>query len=230
MFKIQKPNTTIWVIILVAIAGITGLTFQIREASARENTGYFSQPDFETLDLANQASQATVNDITFRLVAAHQSGENYQVDLCFTLPDSRDWLIADRGDEVTLSINQEIFFPVEEGTITWIPSPDGVKMERCEYLLFPVVVDKDSQDVKLTLRQISVSPPETLDCPAIQNKLDEANSNIKIKCNIGNGRSGVDILARPSSVTELNARNIIHAIIIDARLGPWEFDIKGSTP
>ena len=227
MFKQQKTTTTIWLIALVAIAG---LIFQITEASARENMRYFTQPDFETLNLANQANQVTVSDITFRLIAAHQSGENYQVDLCFTLPDSRDWLIANRGDEVILSITDEIFFPVEEGTINWIPSPDGRKIERCEYLLFPVVVDKDAQDVKLTLRQISVSPPEMLDCPAIQNKLDEANSGIKIRCNVGNGQSGIDILANPSSMTELAARNIAYEVIADARLGPWEFEIKGSTP
>lgn len=228
MFEINKTKTSFVAVVLILIIGLAGVVAGFNQVSARDSIGYFTQPEIDELDLTTQLSTFTANGVTFRLVSAHQNGENYQVNLCFTLPDGRDWLIANRGDEVTLSVKDEIFFPIEEGTIDWIISPDGIKIERCEYLLFPVFVDEENGGGKLTLQQISVSPPEALDCPAIQNKLDEAKSDIKIKCDVGNGRSGIDILIKPSNLTELAARNTVYEIIIDARPGPWEFDIKTS--
>jgi hypothetical protein len=230
MIRTKKTKTTFVVIVLILVAGFASVVAS-KQVSARDAVGYFTQPELEDVDLTTQLDQTTINNITFRLVAARQNGENFQVDLCFTLPDSRDWLIADRGDEVILSVRDKTYFPVEEGTINWISSPDGTKkIERCEYLLFPVIVGKETGVVKLTLQQISISPPEALNCPAIQNKLDEASSGIKVQCNVGNGRSGVEILEKPSNLTEPDARNMVHEIIIDARPGPWEFDIKVPAP
>lgn len=227
MFGINKIKTSfVAVVLILGIIGLAGRFAGFNQVSARDSIGYFTQPELDELDLTTQLSTITGNGITFRLISAHQNGENYQVNLCFTLPDGRDWLLADRGDEVTLSVKDEILFPIEEGTIDWIISPNGIKTERCEYLLFPVIVDKESGDVKLTLQQISVSPPEALECSAIQNRLDEAKSGIKIACDVGNGHSGIDILIKPSDLTELAARDIVHEMIIDARHGPWEFDIK----
>jgi hypothetical protein len=214
----------------LALAGLAVAIFQINQASARDAVGYFTQPNIENVSLDKQVTQLTVNDITVRLLGSHQNGENYQVDVCYTLPDNRDWLLAYRGNEVILSVQDKTFFPVEEGTIEWISDTDGSKIERCEYLLFPVIIDEQITNVKLSLQQISVSPPEALDCLAIQKELDEIKSEIKIRCNLGDGSSGVDILSKPENLTYLAAKDIVYNVIIDAHTGPWEFDISINSP
>ncbi|MBM3179301.1 MAG: hypothetical protein FJZ86_03000 [Chloroflexi bacterium] len=138
MLKTQKVKMIRWVFPFLVFVGLAVAIFQIRQASARDAIGYFTQPNLENVNLDKQVTQLTVNDITIRLLGSHQNGENYQVDICYTLPDDRDWLLAYRGNEVTLGVQDRVFLPVEEGTIGWLPSTDGSKTERCEYLLFPV--------------------------------------------------------------------------------------------
>jgi hypothetical protein len=143
--------------------------------------------------------------------------------------DARDWLLTDKGTEIFLSVNGKYVYPVEEGTIEWVLAVDGAKSERCEYVLFPILVGKGAT-VKLTITELSVSQPEVLDCPDIQKRLDEAKSGITIECHASEGSSGFSIIAKPAEMTELNARELVHQIISDVRIGPWEFEIKESTP
>jgi hypothetical protein len=83
---------------------------------------------------------------------------------------------------------------------------------------------------KLTITQLSVSQPEVLDCPSIQKRLDEMKSGITVECYVGEGSSGINVVAKPAAMTELNARELVHNIIIDAWTGPWEFEIINPNP
>lgn len=230
MFKNQKNKNIIVIIVLLVAIGFAGVVLKINRVSAGSQTIGFTQPDLKNIDFEISGQKALVNNITIRLIGAHQNGDYFQVDLCYTLPDGRDWLLADKGNEVFLSVNKENVYPIEEGTIDWVYGLDGVKVERCEYLLFPVVIEKGATDIKLTVTQISTSEPEILDCPNIQKKLNEANSGVIIECFAGEGNSGIKILENSTNMTETDVRELVHKIIVDAQTGPWEFNIKVPNP
>ncbi len=230
MFKYQKSRVVILAITLFAMFGAFFAVIQIAKASAQNELNGFTQPDLADIDLLADGDTVTVDGITLRLIGAHQQGENYQVDICYTLPDGRDWLLADRGNEVFLTIGEKIIYPLEEGTIDWIFAPDGLMSERCEYLLFPIMIAKDVTRFKLTIAQISVSPSEILDCPDIQKKLVEVNNGVKIECYVGNGQSGITVVENSTDMAEAEIKDMVYKIIADAKPGPWEFEIKNSNP
>lgn len=218
------------IILAIASLAIVGVVFSSNLASAKDSASYFTRPALDDVNIHGRQSQSTVGEITIRLAGFRQAGENFQVDLCYTLPDQRDWLLANRGDEVMLNMQGKVIYPIEEGTIDWIFSADGIKIERCEYVLFPIVVDKEAADIQLTVKQLSVSPSEVLDCPAIQKELNDSDAGIKISCHVGGGSSGINILTKPNTMTEVAARETVYKAIVDARPGPWVFDIKASVP
>jgi hypothetical protein len=230
MFKNQKSQNTVLIVLLLAVFVFAGVILKIRHVSAGSMTIGFTQPDLTNIDFEALGEKVSANEITIRLLGAHQNGDYFQVDLCYPLPDDRDWLLTDKGNEVSLSLNKKTVYPIEEGTIDWVYATDGVKTERCEYLLFPVVIGKDETDIKLTVSQISISEPEILDCPNIQKKLNEANSGVTIECFAGEGNSGIKILENSTNMTETDVRELVHKIIVDAQTGPWEFIIKVPNP
>jgi len=230
MFKNQKHKAVFLIILLLAIIGFTGAILKINRASANSVTSGFTQPDLTNIDLEKSEEQIEANGVTLRLINAFQNGDYFQVNLCYTLPDDRDWLLADKGNEVFLNVKEKLIYPFEEGTIDWIFTDDGIRSERCEYLLFPVVVDKDVTYLTLTVTQLSVSQPEILDCPAIQKQLNDANSDLTIECYSGDGSSGIKIIEKPADMTELDARELMHKLMIDAQSGPWEFNIQVPNP
>lgn len=212
-------------VLVIALLVAAGAILSDNLVSAKDSASHITKPVLGDVDIHGQQSQSTVGGITIRLVGFRQAGENFQVEMCYTQPDERDWLLANRGDEITLSMQGKVIYPIEVGTIEWIISADGTENERCEYVLFPVIVDKEATNVQLSVRKISVSPPESLDCPSIQKELDNSDTSIKISCHVGGGSSGIDILAKPNDMTEVAARETVYEVIIDARSGPWVFDI-----
>jgi hypothetical protein len=206
------------------VFGILFTVIQIAKASVQSELAGFTQPNLTDTDILAEGDKVTVDNITLRLIGSHQEGENYQVDICYTLPDNRDWLLADRGNEVFLTTDEKVIYPLEEGTINWVFAPDGSMSERCEYLLFPIVIDKDITGLTLTITQISVSPSEALDCPDIQKKLDTVINGVEIECYAGNGRSGITVVENLTDETEIDVRDMVHKIIVDARPGPWVFE------
>lgn len=230
MFKYQKSRVVILAVTLFAMFGAFFAVIQIAKASAQNELNGFTQPGLADIDLLAEGNKVTVGDITLRLIGSHQEGENYQVDICYTLPDDRDWLLADRGNEVFLNIDEKTIYPLEEGTIDWVFASDGSMNERCEYLLFPIMIDKDVTRFKLTITQISVSPSEILDCPDIQKKLDEVNNGVKIECYVGDGQSGINVVENSTDMAEAEIKDMVYKIMVDAKPGPWEFEIKNSNP
>lgn len=225
MFKNQKNKLLLLSVLLLVAFGLADVLLNFDEVLADRLASGFAQPDLTNIDLEKSEKKVEANGIIVRLTKAFQNGDHFQVNLCYTLPDDRDWLLVDKGNEVFLKVKGQAIHPIEEGTIAWIFTADGVKSERCEYLLFPTVVDKGITGLGVTITQLSVSQPEVLDCPAIQKRLDDAKSNLAIECVREEGTSGFNILKKPVGMNELDARELVHKVVVDARSGPWEFEI-----
>lgn len=87
-------------------------------------------------------------------------GDHYRVELCYSLPDQRDWLLSNPSGRTTplLKLGEEEVLPIEEGTMYWRIDENGQVAERCSYLLFfgqPL----PSQEL-LTLRVRSIEAPK----------------------------------------------------------------------
>lgn len=187
----------------------------------------------------NSSQQQTISDsavtklsldgITMSVTGAHQEGEYFQIDVCFSLPDDRDWLLTSRPDDAVLNVNGQTYTVREEGVLDLKFTSDGAVTEKCQYLLFPAEVENGANLV-LFLKKIYVSEPEKVDCLALQKQLDERKSNIKVACPTEANVGGFGVIQQPSSMDNETAREIALDILTDARRAPWVFHFKYSQP
>lgn len=180
-------------------------------------------------DLVPFIAPVTISDIKMSVIDMHQEGKYFQVDVCHSLPDDRDWGLTSRPDDAVLTVEGQPYAIWEEGLLDLKFNSDGVAHEKCHYLLFPVKV-KNGANLALTLKKIYVSEPEKVDCPSLQKQLDERNSNIEVVCPTEPGVGGFGITAKPESMDTTTALEYAQDILTDARKGPWIFRFKFSQP
>lgn len=192
-------------------------------AGNEENNGQ------QQTDLDSTVTKLTIDGITMSVVDAHQEGEYFQIDVCFSLPDDRDWLLTSRPDDAVLNVNGQAYTISEEGVLDLRFASDGVEVEKCQYLLFPVEV-KNETNLVLFLKKIYVSEPEKVDCLALQKQLDERKSNIKVACPTESNVGGFTVIQKPTSMDTETARESALDILTDARRAPWVFHFKYTQP
>ena len=185
--------------------------------------------DGEGVGINSSVTELAINDIIMSVVGAHQEGEYFQVDVCYSLPDDRDWGLTSRPEDAVLRVDGRSYTIREEGVLDLKFSSDGIATEKCQYLLFPVQV-QDGANLVLSLKKIYVSEPEKVDCPALQKQLDERKSNIKVSCPTEANVGGFGIAQKPASMDGETAREFALDILTDARKGPWVFHFQYNQP
>jgi hypothetical protein len=169
------------------------------------------------------------NGVAMVVSGAHQEGEYFQIDICFSLPDDRDWLLTSRPDDAVLNVNGQIYTVSEEGVLDVRIASDGVETEKCQYLLFPVKVE-DGANLILFLKKIYVSEPDKVDCLELQKQLDEKKSKIKVSCPTESNVGGFGVIQKPESMDNETAREFALDVLTDARRAPWVFHFKYTQP
>lgn len=83
-----------------------------------------------------QVFRSTANGITLTLTDAYTNGDVTRLELCYLLPDQRDWLLTTpfENSNPELTILDRTYTPVEEGTLYWLYNEEGQVNGRCEYL------------------------------------------------------------------------------------------------
>jgi hypothetical protein len=185
--------------------------------------------DMEDAALNPSVTELKIKDITMSVVGAHQEGDYFQVDVCYSLPDDRDWLLTSRPEDAVLRVHGQAYTLREEGVLELKYNSDGVATEKCQYLLFPVDVENGSNLV-LSLEKIYVSEPDIVDCHALQKQLDEYESNIKVSCPTDANVGGFGISQKPASMDKETAREFALDILTDARRGAWVFHFLYNQP
>jgi len=160
---------------------------------------------------------------------AHQEGEYFQIDVCFSLPDDRDWLLTSRPDDAVLNVDGQAYTVREEGVLDLKFASDGTETEKCQYLLFPVEVENGANLV-LFLKKVYVSEPDKVDCSSLQKQLDERKNKIKVACPTESNVGGFGIVQKPASMDNDTAREFALDILTDARRAPWVFHFKFTQP
>lgn len=219
--NISKPvalvGWTIFFLLSIAVSVfVAGSKFT---AEASDGGG---NPDYSVTSLA-------INDISMSVAGAHQEGEYFQVDVCYSLPDNRDWILTSRPEDAVLRVDGQSYTIREEGILDLKSNSDGVVTERCQYLLFPAEV-QNGANLVLTLQKIYVSEPDKVDCPALQTQLDERKSGIAVACPTDPNVGGFGISRKPASMDNETAREFALDVLTDARRGPWDFHFQFAQP
>ena len=224
-----KTNTsrlfgwTFFFLVLVALSVLAiGNKFSVKASNEENNNQQHTNVDSAVTKLA-------FDGVTMSVDGAHQEGEYFQIDMCFSLPNDRDWLLTSRPEDAVLHVNGQAYTIREEGVLDVKFASDGAQTEKCQYLLFPVEVENGANLV-LFLKKIYVSEPEKVDCPALQKQLDERKSNIRVACPTESNVGGFGVTQKPSSMDNETAREFALDILTDARRAPWVFHFKFTQP
>jgi hypothetical protein len=174
-------------------------------------------------------TELAFDGVTMYVSGAHQEGEHFQVDVCFSLPDERDWLLTSRQHDAILNVNGRAHTVIEEGILDIKFNSDNRATEKCRSLLFPVKVE-DGANLTLSLKKIYVSEPEKVDCPALQKQLDDEKSEIEVSCPTEAYVGGFSVIQKSESMDNETAYEFAHDILTDARRAGWEFHFKFPLP
>lgn len=228
-FEMLKTNTsklfgwTFFFLVLIAVSAFAiGSKFS---ANASSEANY----DQQRTNSDSTVTKLAFDGITMSVAGAHQEGEYFQVDVCFSLPDDRDWLLTSRPEDAVLNVDGQTYNTREEGVLDIKFASDGMGAEKCQYLLFPVEV-KSEANLVLFLKKLYVSEPEKVDCQALQEQLDVRNSNIKVACPAESNVGGFNVIQSPASIDYEAAREFAHDILTDARRAPWVFHFTYTQP
>lgn len=199
------------VLILAAIAYIFSGAFAIVAGNSK------AKPD------AIDKGPASINGITLELIRGQQIEDQFQVKVCYSLPDQRDWLLSISPTDTLLSIDNEDYAVSVARMVSRDKGPDGNYNIRCEALLFPVHHVALRTPFQITVTKIFVSESETIDCPEIQKKIEATQPGILIQCANEPHVSGFHVISWPSEMTQMAANELAHDIVNDAKTGPWVF-------
>ncbi len=209
---------TLFFLLLIALSAfVVGSKFIANASSGKDVNSSLSVRDM------------AINDIAMSVVSAHQEGEYFQMDVCYSLPDDRDWILTSRPDDAVLRVDGQSYTIREEGVLDLKFNSDGVASEKCQYMLFPVEV-KNGANLVLSLKKIYISEPDKVDCPSLQRQLDERKSNIKVSCPTEANIGGFGVAQKPMSMNDETARELALDILTDARRGPWVFHFQFTQP
>ncbi len=207
--KILKPS---WLIIILAVFIIAAAVFALLKTANPTLAG-----------TNDRELKSTQSGVTMYVAGSRQEGDYYRVDLCFTLPDDRDWGLAEREEDAVLAVDWVLIPIREEGWMSTNLNEAGEALERCKMIRFPVQV-QDGAQLKLTVQKIYVALDDVLDCPALQAKLDAKDSGLVIDCINQPHVSGFDVVVKPEGMTDIAARLLANEIITEAIRGPWIFE------
>jgi hypothetical protein len=184
----------------------------------------YIDPSYPTVESAPVTSLQTSSGIEVRADRAWREGKQVNVDVCFTLPDTSDWSIW----------NASLQYPdgnvLDFGTtLLSIQEPvEGQSGQRCDTLSFlNVPPDADLSNVTITVDGISAQPrPEdycTIYMPKIQQTLTDRGIAITLNCADVNGVQTMQIAAKPDTMSQEEAEQIVYSDEFYTIKGPWSF-------
>jgi hypothetical protein len=177
----------------------------------------------------------SVNKISMKLISAHTEGSGYRVEVCYNLPDQRDWQLTYPGEPqgASLSLGNTKVRPVEEGTMYWKYDQNGKITQRCQYLFFAVRIPVQTDALSLTIDRLYARRPGQSDfCLEVSRKMVERNYNVTIDCMKVNGFEGIVYVKFPTDLLLIDPvfKRIFRDMKWDFYHGPWTFTFPVNPP
>lgn len=177
----------------------------------------------------------SANSVSMKLISAHTEGSGYRVEVCYNLPDQRDWLLTypNAPLDTILSVANIDAKPVEEGTMYWKYDSGGNIIQRCQYLSFAVRIPAGVKSVSLNIRTLYARKPGQPDyCLETSREMAERNYTITIDCMEVNNLEGLVYVKFPVELLSFDPvfKNIFRDVKWDTHAGPWSFTFPVNPP
>ena len=184
----------------------------------------YIDPSYPTMQAAPAVMSQLSSGIEVRADRAWRDGKEVNVDVCFTVPDGSNWAI---GAASLLYTDQTVF---DFGsTLLSLQEPvEGQSGKRCDTLSFlNVPPDANLSNVTITIDAIAAQPgPEdycSIYMPKIQQALIERGLAITLDCPDVNGMQTMQISAKPDTMSQEEAEQIVFSDEFYTVKGPWSF-------
>lgn len=192
----------------------------------------FSQPlptalidsSYPTVESAPAAPVQSSSGINVSVSRAWRDGKDVNAEVCFTLIGPADWSIWG----ASLQYGEIVLFDFASTMLSIQPPVEGQPGLRCDTLsFFNIPPDADLSGVTITVDAIGASPrPEdycNIYMPKIQQTLDSRGMGIVLGCVDSNGAQVMQILAKPETMSQEEAEQIVFSDEFYTIRGPWSF-------
>lgn len=168
------------------------------------------------------------NNVSMNLLSAHTEAGGYRTEICYDLPDQRDWQLTypNERQNTILSVDDIRVSPFEEGTMYWRYDQNGKIVQRCQFLFFVVKVPLQAESVSLSIGKLYVRKPGQSDfCLEISQEMAERNYTITIDCTKPNGFDQTVYVRFPTELLSMDPvfKSIFKDTEWDFYSGPWSF-------
>jgi hypothetical protein len=187
----------------------------------------YIDPSYPTMESAPVNALQTSSGIEVRADRAWRDGKQVNVDICFTLLDVSNWSIL--GANLQYPGGSVLDFST---TMLSIQEPvEGQSGQRCDSLSFlNVPPDADLSNVTVTVDAIAGQPSAedycTIYMPKIQQTLTERGLAITLNCADANGIQTMQIAAKPDTMSQEEAEQIVYSDEFYTVKGPWSFNFN----
>jgi hypothetical protein len=174
---------------------------------------------------SNKTSYVTkqqVNGIEVEIVGKQVMDNFLLVDICFQVPDNKDWLLGARPEDIVLTVGTQTISHSGWSVIDEKTNDDGT-MVRCVQVKFQLSGQEDLSKFGITVNHLITSIPEIPDCDKAQAKLDKKNTGIKIKCTKTESLFSYEVKQKPEKMSSYEVQQSIDAAFRESIDGPWAF-------
>lgn len=177
----------------------------------------------------------SANNISMKLISAHTEGSGYRVELCYNLPDQRDWLLTypHESQSAILSVAEIQVSPIEEGTMYWKYDLGGKISQRCQYLFFAIQVPSQTGAISLRVGKLYARELVQSDyCLEVSQKMVERSYSVEIDCMNIDGMDGLVYVKFPVELLSMDPsfKKIFRDVKWDTYSGPWSFTFPVNPP
>lgn len=170
-------------------------------------------------------TNATADELSIELLSAEIKDGYLVANVCFNIPSDQDWVLAISPEEVVLSVNDEkinisTFQLVEEQYSTL-----GKKNGRCDELFFEVK-DMKITEFSISFYKLTIPMAEQPDCNETQEKLNNENLEISIQCYHEKNEFGFDVISKPESLSDTDARQTVFDILNESVEIEWVLEAQ----
>lgn len=148
--------------------------------------------------------------------------------VCYEQPNGHNWIPGRHADDATILVADSVY-PMSELELVGLRfSRDGLPTHCCDRLLFSLPEQPPTQVYLLEIQRLVGDTPTAEDCPEAQRELVEQQTGIEIECLEGDQTFSYGIIARPESMTDLQASYFVDDIAGEVVNGPWHFEFTAA--
>ena len=162
----------------------------------------------------------------------HQ-GDRLFVDVCYEIPDNRDWTIFDalfRYENGSRQVEEPL---LGSSLISLQQAGEGTnKGQRCDTLEFRLWPELEISNPSLAVLSIGAYPREGMTCAwylaEVQSRLDAQAKGIRIDCEEVPHSFKLTVVKWPDQISQAEAEGIVYQVFLDSisQKGPWIISLE----